>query len=125
MDWKKELNEAHLYAKVAKGLVKNQRVDNETLYHIICLSVEKYLATLAGMVNYIPMHSGLSFVIRELAKKMELPSQFIDDVRFLNSFMTYCSLDFEQPKLILETDIERMVRFLDEIGEFTGEKSLQ
>lgn len=123
MDWKKELNEAQLYSKAAKGLAKNQRVDNETLYHIISLSVEKYLASLAYRINYIPMHSGLSFVVRELGKKMELPSHFTDDVRFLNGFMTYCSLDFEQPKLILKADIERMVRFLDEIEEFIGKKS--
>jgi hypothetical protein len=125
MDWKKELKEAHLYSKAAKGLYKNQKIDNETLYHIISLSVEKYLASLAYMINYIPSHSGLSFVVRELGKKMDMPSHFTDDVRFLNGFMTYCSLDFEQPKPISGADIDRMVRFLNDIEKFTGERSLQ
>ncbi len=120
--WKKDFEEAHQYAKAAEGMMLNGKVDNETLYHIICLSVEKYTATLAGMLNYIPMHSSLTFVVRELGKKMELPKNFMDETRFLNSFMTYCSLDFEKPKEISEADKERMIVFLNEIKSFTENK---
>jgi hypothetical protein len=123
MDWGKELEKARLYAKAVDGMLINRKFDNETLYHIICLSIERYTSTLAYMLNYIPMHSGLSFVVRELGKKMELPSNFIDEARFLNSFMTYCSLDFEQPKVISEPDLARMVAFLTELKLFTEEKA--
>ncbi|MFA9388954.1 MAG: hypothetical protein ACERKD_04060, partial [Prolixibacteraceae bacterium] len=62
MDWKKDLLEAEQYAKAVDGMVINKKVDNETLYHIICLSIEKLTDSLSGMLNYIPMHSGLTFV---------------------------------------------------------------
>jgi hypothetical protein len=125
MNWMKELEEARQYAKAAEGMKENRKVDNETLYHIICLSVEKYLATLTGMLNYIPMHSGLTFVVRELGKKMEMPSGFLDETRFLNSFMTYCSLDFEKPKEISESDLLRMVTFLTQMADFTGKMAVK
>lgn len=121
--WHKDLEEAHQYALAAEGLKINGKVDNETLYHIVCLSVEKYTASLAGMLNYIPMHSSLTFVVRELGKKMELPTYFMDESRFLNSFMTYCSLDFEKPKEISEADKERMFAFLKDLKVFTQEIS--
>jgi hypothetical protein len=124
MDWSKDLKDAHLYARTAKGMKESRKVDNETLYNIICLSVEKYTSTLAGMVNYIPMHSGLSFVMRELSKKMEVPKHFLEETRFLNGFMTYCSLDFEKPKEISESDLQRMVAFLNELCSFVENKAL-
>lgn len=119
MNWKQDYYEAAQYAKAVDGMVLNKKVDNETLYHIICLSVEKYTATLSGILNYIPMHSGLTFVFRELNKKLKLPEHFTDEVRFLNGFMVYCSLDFVKPKPITETDINRMVVFLKELMSFT------
>lgn len=123
MDWGKELIKARLYAKAVDGMLKNRKFDNETLYHIICLSIEGYTLALAYMMNYIPTHSGLSFVVRELGKKMNLPSHFVDESRFLNSFMTYCSLDFEEPKKVSEPDLTRMVSFLTDIKLFTEEKA--
>ncbi len=122
MDWNKEFKDACLYARTAKGMNKSQKVDNETLYHIICLSVEKFTAALASMVNYIPMHSGLTFVMRELSKKMELPANFVEETKFLNSFMVYCSLDFQTPKEITQENIERMLLFLDELNGFVDKK---
>ena len=123
MDWGKELLKARLYAKAVYGMLKNRKFDNETLYHIICLSIEGYTLTLAYMLNYIPTHSGLTFVVRELGKKMNLPTHFVDEARFLNSFMTYCSLDFEEPKKVSESDLKRMISFLTDIKVFTEEKA--
>jgi hypothetical protein len=123
MEWNKDLNEARQYARAVEGMRKNGKVDNETLYHILCLSVEKYAAALTNMIDYIPMHSSLTSVMRELGKKMELPLHFLDETRFLNGFMTYCSLDFEKPKLISGDDMARMASFLDELANFTENKA--
>ncbi|MDA3928538.1 MAG: hypothetical protein PF541_06225, partial [Prolixibacteraceae bacterium] len=82
MNWKNDYDEGIRYAIAVKGMAKKNKVDNETLYHILCLSVEKITASLTSILNYIPMHSGLSFIFRELNKKSELPSHFLDEVRF-------------------------------------------
>jgi hypothetical protein len=123
MDWSKDLNEAQQYEKAATGMRMNKKVDNETLYHIICLSVEKYTSTLADMVNYIPMHSSLTFIVRELEKKMDIPSGFLNETKFLNSFMTYCSLEVEEAKPISEEDITRMFSFLYDLSAYTQKRN--
>ena len=122
MEWKKEYAEALQYTNAAKGMVENNKVNNETLYHIICLAIEKYTSALSALVNYIPMHSGLNFIFRELSKKMDMPDWFITEVRFINGFMSYCSLEFEQPKVISDPDLSRMVVFLNDIKQFTENK---
>jgi hypothetical protein len=119
MDWNKDLIEAKQFARAVDGMILNRKVDNETLYHIICLSVEKFTSSLAGMQNYIPMNSGITFIFRELKKKMDFPENFMGEARFLNGFMTYCSLDFEKPKYISENDLTRMVVFLKELETYT------
>ena len=122
MGWKQDYYEAGQYSKAVEGMVSNKKVDNETLYHILCLSVEKYTAALSGMLNYIPMHSGLTFVFRELSKKMELPEHYLDEVKYLNGFMVYCSLDFVKPKDVTNTDVHRMVTFMNELAAFTKDQ---
>ena len=122
MSWEQDYYEAGQYAKAVDGMVQNKKVDNETLYHILCLSVEKYTAALSGMLNYIPMHSGLTFVFRELNKKLDLPSHFLDEVKYLNGFMVYCSLDFVKPKPVSDDDVSRMVIFLNELAVFTKDQ---
>ena len=122
MSWKQDYYEAGQYAKAVDGMVHNKKVDNETLYHILCLAVEKYTAALSDMLNYIPMHSGLTFIFRELNKKLELPSHFLDEVKYLNGFMVYCSLDFVKPKPVSDDDVSRMVIFLNELAAFTKDQ---
>jgi len=122
MDWKKDLNEAKQYARAVDGMIINRKVDNETLYHIICLSVEKFTSSLAGMQNYIPMNSGITFIFGELKKMMDFPENFMGEARFLNDFMTYCSLDFVKPKEVSEVDLGRMVGFLGELELYTEMK---
>lgn len=118
MDWKKDFNEAQQYAKTAEGMISNQKVNNETLYHIICLAIEKFTAALAAKVNYIPMHSSLGQVFKEIGKKTEIPESFIPEIRFINSFMTYCSLEFREPKTISHDDMKRMIIFLQNLKDF-------
>lgn len=53
---------------------------------------------------------------------MDFPENFMGKARFLNGFMTYCSLDFEKPKFISEADLTRMVIFLSELKLFAEMK---
>jgi hypothetical protein len=122
MDWEKDYTEALQYAKTAEGMVTNNKVNNETLYHIICLAIEKFTAALAAKVNYIPMHSALGLVFKEIGKKTEIPESFTPEIRFINSFMTYCSLEFREAKAISNDDLNRMNLFLVQLQDFCSQK---
>jgi hypothetical protein len=124
MNWENEYNEALQYEKAAKGMAFTEKVDNETLYHIICLAIEKFTSSLAAKENYIPVNSALNLIFRELGKKVEIPVTFYTEVRFINSFMTYCSLEIQEPKQISGNDIKRMLKFLDSLKTLLMTKEL-
>jgi hypothetical protein len=123
MEWKIDFEEAEKYYSATVGLYNNKKVDNITLYHILCLSVEKYAAVLSSLVEYLPEHSSLTFVFREVGKKMEIPAEFTDEVRFLNRFMNYCSLDIQEAVPVSNEEMERMISFLKRLQKFVIEKT--
>lgn len=118
MKWNQEFTEASQYALAAKGLYQNKKIDNQTLYHIVSLSVEQYAAAMASYLGFIPVHSGLSSVFREINGKVELPIHFIEQVRALNRYMTYCSLEISDPIPISDEEMKKMIDFMDEFGQF-------
>ena len=120
MEWEKDYNDAIQFSKKARNFAAKGIVDNETLYHLISMSIEKYASALASSVNYMPEHSGLGFIFRALKEKMEIPPDFLDEIRFLNGFMTYCSLDFEEPRKLSDADINRIFDFEARLQTFCG-----
>ncbi|MBN2615534.1 MAG: hypothetical protein JXR71_07540 [Bacteroidales bacterium] len=119
MDWKKEYSEGLQFASTAKGMQNKEKVDNETLYNIIALAIEKFTSSLASKLNYIPMNSSLVFIFRELSGKINIPAHFIDEASFMNRFMIYCSLDIVPVKAISKADVLRMIAFMDEVASYT------
>lgn len=121
MDYDNKYINAQKYAKTVRGMAANGKIDNETLYHILCLSVENLASALAAKLNYIPEDSELSSIFFELKLKLTLPESFLTEVQFLNQFMTYCSLEFEKPKKITDADKMRMISFMNDLEIFTEE----
>lgn len=123
MSWIEDYNEGAQYATTAKGMMEKERVNNETLYNIIGLAIEKYTSSLASVVNYIPMNSSLVFIFKELSRKMSIPSHFVEEASFMNRFMTYCSLDIVPAKNISHEDIIRMKDFMEEVAVYTKKQA--
>lgn len=118
MEILKAYNDAVCYHSAAKGLWEKKRVDNETVYNIVSLAIEQYSMVLTSQIGFLPVHSGLTSVFREIKKRINLPDNFIDQVRFLNRFMVYCSLERITTIDISDDDVSKMIHFLDEFGSF-------
>jgi len=116
MEIVKAYNDAVSYHVAVKGLWARRKVDNETIYNIVSMAIEQYSLALTWHIGFIPVHSGLTSVFRELKKRIHLPDYFIEQVRFLNRFMVYCSLDRIASIDLSDDDISRMILFLDEFG---------
>lgn len=118
MKWSTDYQAACNYRDAAKGLWEKKKVDNETIYNIVSLAVEQYASTLTSWLNFMPVHSGLVSVFRELKKRVDMPEHFTDQVRFLNKFMTYCSLDIMPKVEISDEETAQMLIFMEELGQF-------
>jgi len=109
MEWKSYYREAADYSKAAKGASHKKTLGNLVIYNVVAMSIENYMTCLLMKTGFIPEHSSISGMHRELKKLYEVPETFQSEVRFMNHFMNFCSL--EVAPIIVPTD-EEVVRML-------------
>jgi hypothetical protein len=57
-------------------------------------------------------------MLREIKKIMPVPEEFTAGVRFMNSFMNFCSLEIVPEKIPTDEEIARMVGFVTSLKDW-------
>jgi hypothetical protein len=70
--------------------------------------------------GFIPEHSSISSMYRELKKNHNAPEEFHAEVRFMNRFMNFCSLEPTPEIVPTDEEIKRMVGFATSLKEWTS-----
>lgn len=78
----------------------------------IGMSVENFMTRLLIYDGIFPEHSSISRMLREIKKIMPLPEEFMYGVWFMNSVMSFCSLEVVTEKVPTDDEIIRMVDFV-------------
>lgn len=118
-NWNEVWEEGLDYAKTIKRLdPNNTKLDNHTIYNMVCMACESMLTAIIGMYGEMAEHSTVSGMLRVLGTKTEVPDNLIAQSRFLNRFNTYCSLDSIPAKEITKEDIIKMKDFILSVGPF-------
>lgn len=118
-NWNDVWEEGLAYAKTIKKLdPNNTKLDNHTIYNMVCMACESMLTAVIGMFGEMAEHSTVSGMLRVLGTKAEVPEYIIEQSRFLNRFNTYCSLDAIPAKEITTEDIVKMKDFILLVGPF-------
>jgi len=118
MEWKSYYSEAVDYYKAATGAAQKKTLGNLVIYNVVAMSIENYMTCLLMKTGFIPEHSSISGMHRELKKLYPVPETFQGEVRFMNHFMNFCSL--EAAPVIVPTDEEvvRMIGFVSTLKEW-------
>ncbi|NOY95443.1 MAG: hypothetical protein GXO81_03510 [Chlorobi bacterium] len=115
-NWDKYYADAMSYYKTAIGSNnKGNKLGSLVMYNVISLSIENYLTAVLMKQGALPKHSGINSMIRELKGDFMAPESFIVEGRFLNKFMNFCSLDIIPQIEPSNSDIARMISFLEEL----------
>jgi len=122
-EWEKYLDEGLAYAKVAIGAKEKGKLGNTVLYNTVSLSIEGFMTGILVREGIFPEHSSISGMLREIKKLMPVPEEFTSEVRFLNSFMNFCSLEIVPERIPTDEEIERMVNFLAAFSEWAGQRT--
>lgn len=112
MEWVSYYTEAADYYKAAKGAEHKKTLGNLVIYNVVAMSIENYMTCLLMKTGFIPKHSSISGMLRELKKLYDVPEVFQSEVRFLNRFMNFCSLDFTPVIVPTDEEVTRMLEFL-------------
>jgi len=118
MEWKSYYNEAVDYYKAALGATRKNTLGNLVIYNVVSMSVENYMTCLLMKTGFIPEHSSISGMHRELKKLYEVPEVFHAEIRFLNRFMNFCSLEVAPVIVPTDEEVTRMVQFVSSLKDW-------
>ena len=120
MEWESYYLEATDYYKAALGASRKNTLGNLVIYNVVAMSIENYMTSILMKSGFIPEHSSISSMYRELKKNHNAPEEFHPEVRFINRFMNFCSLEVTPVIVPTDEEIKRMVSFATSLKEWTS-----
>ena len=120
MEWESYYLEAADYYKAALGASKKNTLGNLVIYNVVAMSIENYMTCILMKSGFIPGHSSISSMYRELKKNHNAPEEFHAEVRFMNRFMNFCSLEPTPEIVPTDEEIKRMVSFATSLKDWTN-----
>lgn len=118
MEWKSYYLKAADYYKTALGASQKKTLGNLVIYNVVAMSIENYMTCILMKAGFIPEHSSISSMYRELKKNHQAPEAFHAEVRFMNRFMNFCSLEPTPAIVPTDEEITRMVSFATSLKEW-------
>jgi len=118
MEWKSYYTEGTDYYKAAMGASQKKTLGNLLIYNVVSMSVENYMTCLLMKTGFIPEHSSISGMHRELKKLYKVPEVFHAEIRFLNRFMNFCSLEVAPVIVPTDEEVTRMVQFVSSLKDW-------
>lgn len=118
-EWENYYAEATDYCNVARNAARKGKLGNMVIYNIVCMSVENFMTSILVSEGIYPEHSSITVMMREIKKLREIPDKFSSEVRFLNSFMNFCSLEVTPEKIPTDEEVARMAAFVGDFKEWT------
>ena len=118
MEWEKYYNEALAYGKAAKGGLAKSKLGNHVLYNLISLAIENLLTALMVRDSMLPQHSAIGSMLHELKKNYHVPQAFFQQVKLINRYMDFCSLEIVQHHEPSVDDLNKMCLFMEDLKEW-------
>lgn len=118
MEWESYYLEATDYYKAALGASRKNTLGNLVIYNVVAMSIENFMTSVLMKSGFIPEHSSISSMYRELKKNHNAPEEFHAEVRFMNRFMNFCSLEPTPEIVPTNEEIKRMVSFASALKEW-------
>ena len=121
MEWESYYLEATDYYKAALGASRKNTLGNLVIYNVVAMSIENYMTSILMKAGFIPEYSSISSMYRELKKNHNAPGEFHAEVRFMNRFMNFCSLEPTPEIVPTDEEIKRMVSFATSLKDWTSD----
>lgn len=110
------------YLKTAKrGYRRRSVFSSAMLYHILCLSIEKFLMGIFCYHNAIPQHSTLSHMVQEVAAFTNVPKELIEQVQSMDSVLNLCDPNAPLQSALTESQIQSMLTVGEKIRDLVAD----
>lgn len=110
------------YLETAKrGHHRSSVFTGTMIYHILCLSIEKFLMGIFCCHNAIPQHSTLSHMIQEAAAFTEMPKELIEHVKAMDNVLNLCDPAAPLQAVLTESQLQAMLMVGEKIRDLVND----
>jgi c-di-GMP-related signal transduction protein len=109
------------YLEAAKrGNHRRSVFSGTMIYHILCLSVEKFLMGIFCYHNAIPQHSTLSHMVQEVAAFTDVPKALIERVQSMDNILNLCEPNAPLQMTLTENQLQDMLSLAEKIRDIVS-----
>ncbi|MBK8806603.1 MAG: HEPN domain-containing protein [Bacteroidales bacterium] len=120
--WKEFHKEAEDYSKAAFSAFEKGKFTHDTLYNIICMSIEKYLVAFSIFHGQMPMNHTLSGLIEEIKVKFPVTDELKKGIFFIDTFQDICIITSAQRKEPNNLEMKRMIDIMVDVKAWVNAK---
>jgi hypothetical protein len=111
------------YLQTARRGHRRGSVFSDTMiYHILCLSIEKYLMGIFCLHNAIPEHNTLSHMAQEASAFANLPAGLIERIKSMDKILNLCDPAAPLQAMITEGQLKSMLHVGEKIRDIAEGK---
>ncbi|WP_054032748.1 hypothetical protein [Desulfatitalea tepidiphila] len=123
-DWSAFVHEGHQYLKTARNGHQRKTVfNNELVFNLIGLSIEKLLVGLCLHRGHMPMDHTLSGIVSEADRLCPMGASLTTAVGMMNRVQDLCSLDADSRCTVDDDQIENLLAMNERVAAFVRDKT--
>ena len=103
-----------------KGHRRSSVFTDSMIYHILCLSIEKFLMGLFCCHNAIPEHHTLSNMIREAASFAEMPEDLMEQIEAMDNVLNLCDPSAPLKATLTESQLQAMLKVGEKVRDLVS-----
>ena len=112
------------YLNTARNGHKRRKVfNNELVFNLIGLSVEKLLVGLCLQRGHMPMDHTLAGIVRETNRLCPMKQPLIEAIQMMDRVQDLCSLDANSQCIVSDLQIENLLAMNEQVASFVNQNT--
>jgi len=115
------MEEGNKFLQTARRSHRRSMMFNNTMiYHVLCLSIEKYLLGLFRFHNSLPTHNTLTYMIRDVTQFLELPPFLIEEITAMDNILNLCDPEAPLEASLTDDQLQGMLMTGERVREMVN-----
>ena len=118
-DWSLFIHEGTQYLDTARNGHRRKKVfNNELVFNLIGLSVEKLLVGLCLHRGHMPMDHTLAGIVSEVSRLCPMEASLIKAIGMMDGVQDLCALDINSQCIVNDRQIEQLLAMNERVASF-------
>lgn len=107
------------YNSAKKSFYKSDKFNEELVFNILTMSVEKYLVGLLMSKDNMPMNHVIKYLLEETEAYFSLDKTIHEQLAKVDDYLYICSMDDFTKKVPAKEELENILLAVEKLKEFT------